>query len=315
MLYPDYYFLITLLIFISYLILTFIIKNSFIFKTTNREFLVFGNHQLKAKIPSMGGIVFYLSIPLLLYLFGINPKILFIILSSSLSGLIGLIDDMSKRKTGKGISANKKLLYQILTSLISSFIWFLTDKDIETTINLGFCYINIGYLFIFWCSFVLISTSNAINLTDGIDGLATTQSIISLLGLIFLKNISNITLLSSLILIIILLIFLIFNKNPAKIFMGDVGALFLGGYIASLFLVEKKEILLIFGGLVFVLETVSVILQIFWIKTFKKKLFIFTPIHHAFEKNKWNENSINTLAILISLIGQFIMIYIDKSLY
>jgi phospho-N-acetylmuramoyl-pentapeptide-transferase len=306
------YFIIILLITISYLILKLIIKNSFIFKSINREFLVFGSHQLKSKIPSMGGIVFYLSIPSILYLIGAPPKILFVILSASLSGLIGLIDDISKKVKKKGISAKKKLFYQILASLFSSSMWVFYDKTIDLTINLGFLSLNIGYLFIIWSSFVLIATSNAVNLTDGIDGLATTQSIISLLGIMFLNNIDVSISICSLIMIIILIVFLIFNKNPAKIFMGDVGALFLGGYISSLFLIEKKEILLIFGGLVFVLETATVILQIFWIKIFKIKLFSFTPIHHTFEKKGWSENKINALAIIISLIGQFIMINIEK---
>ena len=162
---------------------------------------------------------------------------------------------------------------------------------------------------------VIISTSHAVNLTDGIDGLAASQMVLILLNLIFF--ISNKSpffeslKLPSLYLLIPLLVFLGENLNPANIFMSDVGSLFLGAYLASVFLIFKIEILLIISGGVFVIETLSVIIQLLSFKIRKKRFFLFAPIHHDLEKRGFSENKIVLLFLFISFIFQIIFFYLE----
>jgi len=216
-------------------------------------------------------------------------------------GVLGLIDDLRKTRKGKGLSRKEKLLSQILLGLIVGFLIFI--NRIPTNLDFPFfknIVIDLGYFYIFWVILVIVSSSNAVNFTDGLDGLAIGALIINFLifGLLsyvsghinfakylFLPYIKEAAELSIICFALVgaCLGFLWFNSYPAQIFMGDVGALSLGGTIGLIALLIKKEILLIISGGLFVIEALSVIIQILSVKIFRKKVFKAAPIHHHFQ--------------------------------
>lgn len=314
---------------LSFIILQFIIYRNDLFSLgSNREFLEMGDHINKKTISSMGGIAFIIVNSIyFIYIYFTNQigigylqysyLYVFIMLASIFSGLVGLWDDLNKKYLKKGISVSQKFIVQGLCALISSIYLYLASNRIYSNINLGFFNLNIGCLYPLWAAFVIISTSHAVNLTDGIDGLAMSQALTTLISFIvsLLINLSNLDLLLGIICIIFFLTFLpylYFNLNKAKILMGDSGSLFLGTFLASIFLVRKIEILLIFSGIVFVLETLLVIFQVIYFKIYRERLFSFTPIHHALEKIGYSENKIVILFFGISLFGQLIMLKLIK---
>jgi len=213
-------------------------------------------------------------------------------------GVLGLIDDLRKTRKGKGLSRKEKLLSQILVGLIVGFLMFV--NRMSTNLDLPFfknIVIDLGYFYIFWVILVIVSSSNAVNFTDGLDGLAIGALVINFLIFGLLSyitghiNIANYLFLpyikeaAELSIICFALVgaglgFLWFNSYPAQIFMGDVGALSLGGTIGLIALLIKKEILLIISGGLFVIEALSVIIQILNVKLFGKKVFKAAPIHH-----------------------------------
>ena len=298
---PNYFFKI---------LFNYMIQNSHHFSSgSSREFLNMGSHDQKKNTPSMGGIAFLLigiSLPFIFKFYSQEAFInsIFLSIASVGSGLVGWLDDYNKIKYKKGISAKLKFSLQALVALIASV--FLYYNSNFHYLNLGLIKIDLNIFYILWIMLIIISTSHAVNIVDGIDGLAASSFIISLLGFLIISWNSTQFMLSLSIMATVSK-FLSFNKHPAKIIMGDVGALFLGGFLSSLFILQKIEILLIFGGLIFVLDTLSVILQIISIKYFKKRLFSFSPIHHAFEKNGYSEKKIVLLFVSVNIIGQLLM--------
>jgi phospho-N-acetylmuramoyl-pentapeptide-transferase len=281
------------------------IKYYFI-RSSAREFLTMGNHQNKYSIPSMGGLIF-ITLPCYLlyyYHFSLQSIAFFIITISSYC--VGLWDDRAKKLYNKGIAAKPKFILQGLGALIGSIILHFSNPSLYNYVHCGFFTISSSILFIAWSTFIIIATSHAVNLTDGIDGLATSQSIICSFSLFLFSEEKTFSSFGASLLLILLVSFLLFNKHPAKIIMGDVGALFLGSALAIFFIIERKEWFLITAGIVFVLETLSVILQYIWYKTFKKRLFLFAPIHHHFEKKGHSEKNIVLVSSLISIVGFFI---------
>jgi phospho-N-acetylmuramoyl-pentapeptide-transferase len=279
-----------------------------------RTLLIIGNHQEKGSIQSFGGISFLCACITILFRHFLTIECMIIVCISMLSALIGFIDDIEKSNGNGGISPMKKLIPHSISVFIIIFIWYMTDTNIDTSIRLASYSIDIGPLYIIWATFIIISTVHAVNLTDGIDGLASTQSILALSGLAMLNVMlptrsSMIVFDGAFHMIASLLIFLNFNKHPAKIFMGDIGSLFLGGYISSLFLISKKEIMLPICGIIFVAETATSIIQKISLKIARKKVFPFTPIHHTFEKLGFSENEIVFYAIIASIISQIISIF------
>ncbi len=171
---------------------------------------------------------------------------------------------------------------------------------------------NIGFFYGLFILFLLLASSNAVNLTDGLDGLAGGLSVIAFLafGLIsyntgWLEGYTDLGLFCF-ILIGSLLGFLVFNTKPAKIFMGDTGSLALGATLGTLAILTRHELLLVIIGIVFVLETMSCILQRYYYKLTKKRLFPMAPIHHTFEKWGWKENDIVKLFWIIGLLGAMV---------
>ena len=263
-------------------------------------------HKTKKDTPTMGGLIFILSTLITIVLLIILGKIkvtynfiiiIFVFISYA---LIGFIDDylIIKRNNNIGLKENHKFILQIIISIIFFYLFLRADNEPLLWIHLLHLKLNIGWLYGLFILFILTASTNSVNLTDGLDGLATGLSIISLFafGLImintgWLEGYKEITLFIF-ILIGSLLGFLIFNTNPAKIFMGDTGSLSLGAVLGSISILSRHEILLILIGIVFVIETISVILQRIYYKHTKKRLFLMTPIHHTFEKLGYKETDI-----------------------
>lgn len=282
------------------------------------------SHRSKSNTPTMGGIIFILSTIitlLILYIFNkidLTYNFIIVIIVFLSYGFIGFTDDLLIiiKKNNKGLSASSKMMMQIVIAIIFFYLFMKTDNEPLLWIHtIGFK-LNIGWLYGVFILLVLIASSNAVNLTDGLDGLATGLSIISFLafGLIslstgWLDGYEEIALfcfsLSG-----SLLGFLIFNSHPASIFMGDTGSLALGATLGSVAILTRHEIFLLIIGFVFVLETVSVIIQVSYYKLTKRRVFLMTPLHHHFEKKGYSEQKIVKLFWIIGLISTLIAIIV-----
>ena len=286
-------------------------------------------HKQKAKTPTMGGIVF-VGATIIASLFTIKFNNLYAIgavLTLILFASIGLIDDLGKVKKQanlSGLSAKSKLALQIAAGLfIGVFLFYVTSFSSELYIPFmknPVCDMHSGAI-LFWVA-VIIATSNAVNLTDGLDGLATVPSIASLISLsaiayiighaglssyLLMPNIAvGETVIVSAALIGSLVGFLWFNSHPAEVFMGDSGSLTIGAFIGYMAIIGKSEILLILIGLIFVIETVSVILQVGSYKIRKKRIFLMAPIHHHFEMKNWAENKIIVRFWIIAMLSNLL---------
>ena len=241
-----------------------------------------------------------------------------------------IIDDYFKltSKDKKGLKAGTKLIFQFLiTSIMLFFLYNLFDYQFINTLAIPFFkdyLFDLGVLFPIFAFLVIIGTSNGVNLTDGLDGLAVVPVIIAAtclglisylvgnkifseyLNLFFIVGTGELAVLSSA-LVGSCLGFLWFNAHPAKIFMGDTGSLSIGAALGSISIIIKHEIVLFIIGFLFVIETLSVILQVASFKFFGRRLFLMSPLHHHFEKKGWHENTIVIrfwiLAVIFALIG------------
>lgn len=279
-------------------------------------------HKKKQGTPTMGGIIFVLSSMMTLIFLFIFKKIeitdnaLILIITFLGYFLIGFIDDLLiiLRHNNQGLSENMKLLLQVIISIIFFYLFMKSGNEPLLWVHSLHIKWNIGFFYGFFILFILVATSNAVNLTDGLDGLAAGLSVIAFfamgiisLGADFLLGYETI----SLFCFIIsgsLLGFLFFNASPAKVFMGDTGSLALGGLLGALSIITRHELLLVILGIVFVIETVSVILQRIYFKKTRKRLFPMTPLHHSFEKKGFDERTIVKIFWTIGLIGAFISI-------
>lgn len=280
------------------------------FSQTEREEGL-ASHKVKTGTPTMGGLVFVV-VPVIVSAI-LNPHILLnhetqIILLAYLGyALIGFIDDfiIVVKKNNEGL----KPLYKFIMQSILAIVFFLMYINFvgETTlwIPIAKTYVDIGPIFFFILIFIMFTAeSNAVNLTDGLDGLCAGISIIALIPFILFAHsaqmndefIFMIALLGS------LLGYLWFNKHPAKIFMGDSGSLALGGLFAAVALVEKKELLLIVIGGVFLVETLSVVIQVVSFKTRGKRVFKMAPLHHHYEAKGMKEVQVVKMFYLAELI-------------
>ena len=278
------------------------------------------SHMHKKGTPTMGGISFIVSIVISLIIAmildsgNIQYYILFIYTTISFS-IIGYIDDMLivVKKKNDGLAPRKKLMLQILFSVIFYILVTFIYKDINYIHIPGLDYnLNISYLYLIFLVFWQTGFSNAVNLTDGLDGLATSVTIIttSTFALLAYKENNFPVLVFCLTIVGALLGFLLFNKNPAKIFMGDTGSLALGGILAAISVILHKEIAFLFIGLVYILETLSVIIQVAYFKKTRKRIFKMSPLHHHFELSGYGEVKtvyiFVAIAVISSAIGYFI---------
>ncbi|WP_342389015.1 phospho-N-acetylmuramoyl-pentapeptide-transferase [Salinicoccus bachuensis] len=257
------------------------------------------SHQVKTGTPTMGGLTYLIPAIVLsiitLPLVDDAYKMLVMVIVTLGFGLIGFIDDyiIVVKKDNKGLSSKQKFLAQIVVSVIVYFIMTRAIPDIATGIHIpGTDFdIPLGVLFVLWIVFWQVGFSNAVNLTDGLDGLATGLSIIafsSFLIIAWMRGEMEIVLFL-MILIGTLAGFLVYNKYPAKLFMGDTGSLALGGIIATVSIMLNESLLLLLIGIVFVIETASVMIQVASYKLTGKRIFRMTPIHHHFELSGWSE--------------------------
>lgn len=287
-------------------------------------------HQNKSNTPTMGGIVFIFStlVATALCVKWNNIYVAGGVLSIILFSLIGIKDDLAKimgDSNQAGLSKRAKLILQILSATVVSFVLYFGSM-LTTEFYLPFIKYPIFDMHIFAMAFwilVIVSASNAVNLTDGLDGLATVPSIFAMLSLGVFVYIGGHAILSSYLflpkvsysgevviiaaaLIGSLTAFLWYNCYPAELFMGDSGSLSIGAFIAYMAIISKNEVLLILIGFVFVLETVSVILQVGSYKARKKRIFHMAPLHHHFEIKGWAENKIIVRFWIIALMSNLI---------
>ena len=278
------------------------------------------SHMHKKGTPTMGGISFIVSIVISLIIAmildsgNIQYYILFIYTTFSFS-IIGYIDDMLivVKKKNDGLAPRKKLMLQILFSVIFYILITFIYKDINYIHIPGLDYnLNISYLYLIFLVFWQTGFSNAVNLTDGLDGLATSVTIIttSTFALLAYKENNFPVLVFCLTIVGALLGFLLFNKNPAKIFMGDTGSLALGGILAAISVILHKEIAFLFIGLVYILETLSVIIQVAYFKKTRKRIFKMSPLHHHFELSGYGEVKTVYIFVIIAMISSAIGYFI-----
>ena len=271
------------------------------------------SHKSKGGTPTMGGIVFILCSILTIYAlnfsFITNPYINLITFSLLSYGLIGFLDDylIIVKKTNDGLSPKQKYGLQSIVAILFFILakFFIPDFSSVITIPLINFELDLMWIYPIFVYFMFTATTNAVNLTDGLDGLATGLSIFAIVPFaifaIINKNYEVAT--YCFVIIAALFGFLCFNKHPAKIFMGDTGSLALGGLLSSLAILTKQELLLIIIGGVFLTETLSVILQVIYFKlTHGKRLFKMSPIHHHFELCGWSEKKVVTIFWATGLI-------------
>lgn len=274
-------------------------------------------HRNKAGTPTMGGLIFIIptfAITLFLLLTGkieysVNLVIvLFVFLSY---GLIGFLDDFIslRRKTNKGLTQFQKILLQLIVALVFYVLFRqYTAGDSYLRISaLGIDW-NLGWFYGVFILFLLVGSSNAVNLTDGLDGLAGGLSAIAFLafGLIamgswWIEGNSDMGIFCF-ILMGSIMGFLVYNSNPSKVFMGDTGSLTLGATMATIAILTSHELSLAVIGGVFVIETLTVIIQISSVVLLKRRVFLMTPIHHHFERLGWRENDIVKLFWIVGFI-------------
>lgn len=257
-------------------------------------------HLAKAGTPTMGGIFILLAMVVTVLIYSPWSTMMWILLFLSLGhGLLGFSDDFIKsvKKRNLGLTAKQKFAGQIFMSAV--FCYIATEViTLPTTlwIPLTHITIDIGYFYYLLVFVIIVGTTNAVNLTDGLDGLAAGTSAVAaiaytVIGMLVDKPsvvIFGIALCGA------VLGFLYFNANPAKVFMGDTGSLALGGAFAGMAILTKTELLLIIIGGVFVMETLSVIIQVVSFKTRGVRVFKMSPIHHHFELSGWGEQKVVT---------------------
>lgn len=273
-------------------------------------------HLEKEGTPTMGGIIFIFPVLLSLLLLYINKSItlsyniLILIFVFVAYAILGGIDDFLKVKfkNNAGLSIVTKFLIQMVIALIFFYLFMRGGGSSTlkfTALNLV---IPLGWTFGLFILFLLVGTTNAVNITDGLDGLAGGLSAIAFLayGIIswncgWLEGYQEIAIFCFLI-VGSLLGFLVFNSHPAKVFMGDLGSLALGGALATIAILTRHELSLAIIGGVFVIETLSSFIQIVSIRAFNKKVFKKAPLHHHFEELKWNESDIVKLFYVVGLL-------------
>lgn len=285
-------------------------------------------HLKKQGTPTMGGVIFFFTLTLGGIFLARESMTFWFLLSSALGfGLIGFVDDYIKiiKHRSLGLTAKQKILAQIIVSGILTYVALkvlcistqLIIPGTSIVIDLGWGYIPLVMV-------LLIGTTNAVNLTDGLDGLASGVTLIVATGFGLISYVSNFysATLFSAVLVGSCLSFLFFNLHPAKIFMGDTGSFVLGGAVAALAIVTKTELFLPIMGAVYVAEVLSDIIQVSVYKRKKKRVFRMAPLHHHFELGGWGEQKVvytfwtaAAIAVIIGLIlylltdvGAFLMI-------
>lgn len=278
------------------------------------------SHMKKTGTPTMGGLVYLIAIIVTVLIVAmiadvLTAKVFVLLLVLFGFGLIGFLDDFIKvvLKRNLGLTSLQKLIAQIVIAAISFFL--LNGIGFDTAVSIPFTSISLelSMVYVLFMIFWLVGFSNAVNLTDGLDGLVAGTASIAFAAYGVLAIIQDETGIAVFTFSVTgaLLGFLIFNKYPAKVFMGDTGSLALGGALAMVSILLKQELLLLLIGVVFVIETLSVILQVGSFKLRKKRIFKMSPIHHHFELSGWSEWKVVTVFWLVGLIAAVIAIALE----
>ncbi len=286
------------------------------------------SHKAKAGTPTMGGVIILAGVIFSILLWGnfSNYYLIILIVAMILLGAIGFVDDYIKavKKNKNGLSAKQKLIFQFITAIGVSVILYCYPSSEESVSKLYIPFINkavfdFSWFWIVFASVVIVGFSNAVNLTDGLDGLATGCVLIATVALATMTYVTGhiqiadylrvpyINASAELTVFLAalggaLIGFLWFNSSPASVFMGDTGALALGGIIGIVGVMIKKEIFLVMVGGIFVIEALSVIIQVLYYKLTKKRFFKMAPIHHHFELSGLSEQKVVVRMWIIGII-------------
>jgi len=264
-------------------------------------------HNYKTGTPTFGGLLFILVGLTMTLIWNFNTEHIIIFVSGVLFSITGFLDDYLKykKKNAAGLGALTKLCIQFVSASIVILLIYLNFPHTEIiipfigTVDLGFLYFPLSII-------IVVGTSNAVNLTDGVDGLAASVFVASVIPLLIVGyyNVLFLSLTGA------LLGFIWYNWHPARIFMGDTGSLALGGILATALAIKGLDLFIIFFGSVFIAEMLSVIIQVFSYKSFGKRVFKMSPVHHHFEIIGWSETRITVIfsvfALLFSFVGLFV---------
>lgn len=272
------------------------------------------SHQKKQGIPTMGGILIILAVIITTFLLlDINNSVLWVMIVTLAMGLIGFLDDIIKIRSNRslGLTARQKLTGQIITGLLLAlYVYYYSGIGSTILVPLSGKFLDIGYWIIPFIIFIVVGFANAVNLTDGLDGLASGVTMIVVTAYAVLTSAMNYDQLALFALIIggACLGFIWYNSHPAQVFMGDVGSLALGGAVASLAVLSQTELFLIIIGGIYVIETLSVMIQVSYFKiTGGKRVFKMTPIHHHYELAGLKEGKVVArfwvTGIVLALLG------------
>ena len=272
------------------------------------------SHKVKNGTPTMGGIIFIL-VPIVVFSFlrfdALQQNSIQIVILAYLGyGLIGFIDDylIVVKKNNEGLKPSVKFAMQSILAVIF-FLLYRTSASTEIVIPLIDCRFDLGWLYFFLVFIMFTAESNAVNLTDGLDGLCAGVSIVAFFPYVVFSLLQGNRSLALLLICVIgaLVGYLFFNLHPAKIFMGDTGSLALGGLLAAVAMVTKQELLLIIIGGVFLIEVLSVVIQVTHFKRTGRRVFKMAPIHHHFEMCGMKETKVVSMfwgiGFLLALIG------------
>ena len=286
------------------------------------------SHRAKAGTPTMGGILILTAalVPTLLWADLTNVYVWIAVLSTASFGGIGFLDDYLKvtRRSSGGLAARHKLGLQIVVGLAVSLVlmWLASQNLYNTRLIFPFfkqLIPDLGWLYVPFAVFILVAWSNAVNLTDGLDGLAISTFAVAAAAFTALSYIVGHRVFADYLLLVRIaqageltifcgalvgasLGFLWYNAHPAEIFMGDVGSLALGGALATVAILIKQELLLVIVGGVFVIEAASVVLQVASFKLRGKRIFKMAPLHHHFELSGWEEPKVITRFLIVAII-------------
>ncbi|MFB7140121.1 phospho-N-acetylmuramoyl-pentapeptide-transferase [Gottfriedia sp. NPDC056225] len=278
------------------------------------------SHKKKSGTPTMGGIIILIALSLSALLISMYFDVLstrtYVLLFVTICfGVIGFLDDYIKvvKKRNLGLTSKQKFICQVIVSIIVFFA--IRAMGVSTSISIpGTNYsFDLGFIYVLLIIFMLVGTSNAVNLTDGLDGLVSGTAAIAFGAyavLAYNQHQLDVAIFSIAV-VGAVLGFLVFNAHPAKVFMGDTGSLALGGALAAIAIVTHLEILLVVIGGIFVIETLSVMIQVASFKATGKRVFKMSPLHHHYELSGWSEWRVVVTFWFVGLLFALVGIYIE----
>ncbi|WP_128895112.1 phospho-N-acetylmuramoyl-pentapeptide-transferase [Longirhabdus pacifica] len=277
-------------------------------------------HLKKQGTPTMGGIIIILALTVAYYRFAPEQNVQFyiLIIAAVGYGFVGFLDDYIKIvfKRSLGLTAKQKLFGQLLISIIVCYLLYTIGHSTEISIPIINIAFDLQWFYYVFVILLMLGISNAVNFTDGLDGLLSGTSAIAFgaYSIIAVMLMNEEVAFFSAAMIGAVLGFLVYNAHPAKVFMGDTGSLGIGGGLAAVAILTKTEILLFLIGIVFIVEVLSVIIQVASFKTRGKRVFKMSPIHHHFELTGWSEWKIVVVFWLVGLIFAALGLFIHEGL-